>query len=168
MIGILKVTNLLRLACVAALSLGLAAPTLAAEVTPEAVVKQIYSGKTPATKGIDIISNKKLRAKYLTKELGAAIQKDEDQSAKANEVGALDFDPVSDSQDPMIKDLKIEPLPAEGDKAQVKVSFNRGDPQRDELFYDLVKEGGQWRVYDISKKGSAEDAWSLRGLLSLK
>jgi len=48
------------------------------------------------------------------------------------------------------------------------VSFDRGDAKRDELLYDLVKEGGQWRVYDISKKGSTEEAWSLRGLLSLK
>jgi hypothetical protein len=146
----------------------LAAPVLAAETAPEVVVQQIYSGKTPTTKGIDIIGNKKLRTKFLTKELGAAVQKDFDQSAKANEVGALDFDPVSDSQDPMIKDLKIEPLSAEAGKAQVKVSFDRGDAKRDELLYDLVKEGGQWRVYDISKKGSAEEAWSLRALLSLK
>ena len=149
-------------------ALGLAAPALSAEQTPIAVVKQIYSGKTPTTKGIDVIGNKTLRAKFLTKELGAAIQKDVDQSAASNEVGALDFDPVSDSQDPMIRDLRIEPLSTEGDKAQVKVSFNRGDPKRDELLYDLVKEGGTWHVYDISKKGSADEAWSLRALLSLK
>ncbi len=150
------------------LALHMAAPALAAEATPEAVVQQIYSGKTPTTRGLDIIDNKKLRAKFLSKDLAAAVKKDIDQAAKSNDVGALDFDPVSDSQDPMIKDLKIEPLSVQGDKAQVKVSFNTYDPQRDELLYDLVKEGGQWHVYDISKKGSAEDAWSLRALLSLK
>ena len=155
------------------LALGIMAPVLAmsalaAETAPEAVVQQIYSGKTPTTKGIDIIGNKKLRAKFLTKELGAAVQKDFDQSAKANEVGALDFDPVSDSQDPMIKDLKIEPASVQGDRAQVGVSFNRGDPKRDELIYELVKENEQWRVSNISKKGSADEAWSLRQMLSLK
>lgn len=150
------------------LALGLAAPALAAETTPEAVVQQIYSGKTPTTKGLDIIDNAKLRAKYLSMDLAAAVKKDNDESAKSGDVGALDFDPVSDSQDPMIKDLKIEPLQVQGDKAQVKVSFNTYDPKRDELLYDLVKEGGQWRVFNISKPGGGEDAWSLRQILSLK
>jgi hypothetical protein len=150
------------------LTLGAGGPVLAAEATPEAVVQQIYSGKTPSTKGIDIIGNAKLRAKFLSKDLAAAVKKDIDASRKSGEVGALDFDPVSDSQDPMIKDLKIEPQPAQGDRAQVDVSFNRGDPQRDQLVYDLVKEGGQWRVSNISKKGSGDDAWSLRAMLSLK
>lgn len=151
-----------------ALALGLTASALSAEASPEAVVKQIYSGKTPETKGIDIIGDAKLRARYLSKDLAAAVKKDIDQSAKSGEVGALDFDPVSDSQDPLIKDLKIDPASVQGDQAQVGVSFNRGDPKRDELVYDLVQEGGQWRVSNISKKGSAEEAWSLRQMLSLK
>ncbi|WP_448951732.1 DUF3828 domain-containing protein [Labrys neptuniae] len=147
---------------------GLAVPALAAEAPPEALVKQIYAGKTPETKGIDIIGNAKLRAKYLSTDLAAAVKKDIDQSAKSGEVGALDFDPVSDSQDPMIKDLKIEPATVQGDKAEVKVSFDRGDAKRDELVYVLVKENDQWRVFNISKQGSAEEAWSLRQMLSLK
>lgn len=151
-----------------ALASGLAAPALAAEASPEAVVQQIYSGKTPETKGIDIIGNAKLRARYLSKDLAAAVKKDIDESAKSGEVGALDFDPVSDSQDPLIKDLKIDPASVQGEQAQVGVSFNRGDPKRDELVYDLVKENGQWRVSNISKKGNAEEAWSLRQMLSLK
>lgn len=150
------------------LASGMTMSALAAETSPEATVGQIYSGKTPETKGIDIIGNAKLRAKYLSKDLAAAVKKDIDESAKSGEVGALDFDPVSDSQDPMIKDLKIEPASVQGDRAQVGVSFNRGDPKRDELVYDLVKENEQWRVSNISKKGSAEEAWSLRQMLSLK
>ncbi|MGN8115193.1 DUF3828 domain-containing protein [Labrys sp. 22185] len=151
-----------------ALASGLAVSALAAEATPEATVKQIYSGKTPETKGIDIIGNAKLRDRYLSKDLAAAVKKDIDESAKSGEVGALDFDPVSDSQDPLIKDLKIDPASVQGEQAQVGVSFNRGDPKRDELVYDLVKENGQWRVSNISKKGNAEEAWSLRQMLSLK
>ncbi|MBP0579276.1 DUF3828 domain-containing protein [Labrys sp. LIt4] len=150
------------------LASGLSMPAVAAEISPEATVKQIYSGKTPETKGIDIIGNAKLRAKYLSKDLAAAVKKDIDESAKSGEVGALDFDPVSDSQDPMIKDLKIEPASVQGDRAQVSVSFDRGDPKRDELVYDLVKENEQWRVSNISKKGNAQEAWSLRQMLSLK
>jgi len=161
-------TRIRKLAFGLMLAFGLAAPALGAEATPETVVKQIYSGKTPATKGIDIIGNAKLRDKYLSKDLAAAVKKDIDESAKSGEVGALDFDPVSDSQDPMIKDLKVAPMPVQGDKAQVEVSFNRGDPQRDVLLYDFVREGGQWHVFNISKRGSAEDAWSLRDMLSLK
>jgi ABC-type transporter MlaC component len=148
--------------------IGLAGVSFAGETAPEAVVRQIYSGKTPTTKAIDIIDNQKLRARFLSKDLAAAVKKDIDQAAESNDVGALDFDPVSDSQDPTIKDLKIEPLSAQGDKAQVKVSFSTYDPGRDELLYDLVMEGGEWRVYDISKQGNANDAWSLRALLSLK
>ena len=160
-------TRIYQLAVGVMLAFGLAATAHAAEVTPEAVVQQIYSGKTPTTKGLDIFNNAKLRAKYLSKDLAAAVKKDSDEAGKSGDVGALDFDPVSDSQDPMIKDLKIEPQPVQGDKAQVKVSFETYDPGRDELVYDLVKEGGQWRVSNITKLGS-KDAWSLRQILSLK
>jgi hypothetical protein len=149
-------------------ALGLAGLALAAETTPEALVRQIYSGKTPTTKGLDIFNSPKLQSKFLSQDLAAAVKKDSDESAKSGDIGALDFDPVSDSQDPMIKDLRIEPQPVQGDRAQVKVSFKSYDPKRDELLYDLVNEGGQWRVFNISKPGSGDEAWSLRQLLSLK
>ena len=146
------------------------APALGADQAPDAFVRDLYAAHMPSIdgKGAGVLADDKLRSRFFATDLAAAIKKDFDDSAKADEVGAIDFDPITDSQDPQVKDLKFDVVSAAGDKAQVKASFDRGEPKRAEIFYDLVKQAGQWHVANVSTKGTAEEAWSLRDLLSMK
>lgn len=145
-------------------------PAFAVDQAPDAFVKDLYTAHMPSAdgKGGGVLVDAKLRARFFAPDIAAAIKKDFDDSAKNDEVGAIDFDPVTDSQDPVVKDLKFDILASAGDKAQVKASFDRGEPKRAEIFYDLVKQSGQWHVANISTKGAADEAWSLRELLQMK
>jgi hypothetical protein len=97
-------------------------------------------------------------AAYLTKSLRAAIRAMEARSRKLNEP-ILDFDPVTDSQDPMVDKLVIAP---EGD-ASASASFSAGDSQR-VVHYRLKREDGAWKVDDIAG-GSGDDKWDLRDII---
>lgn len=145
-------------------------PALAADQAPDAFVKDLYTAHMPSVdgKGGGVLVDDKLRTRFFATDLAAAIKKDFDDSAKNDEVGAIDFDPVTDSQDPVVKDLKFDVVSSAGDKAQVKASFDRGEPKRAEIFYDLVRQAGQWHVANISTKGGSDEAWSLRELLQMK
>jgi hypothetical protein len=152
------------------LVLACVAPVLAADQAPDAFVKDLYTAHMPSVdgKGAGVLADDKLRTRFFAPDLAAAIKKDFDDSAKADEVGAIDFDPITDSQDPVVKELKFDVVSSATDKAQVKASFNRGEAKRAEIFYDLVRQAGQWHVSNVSTKGAADEAWSLRELLSMK
>lgn len=75
--------------------------------------------------------------------------------------GGIGFDPVIDGQDYDLSALAVTAqAPPSGGKATVEASFtNLGDPVT--VTYDLVEEGGGWRVDDVR---TAE--WTLRGALA--
>ena len=65
------------------------------------------------------------------------------------EMGALGFDPFVDGQDFDIADFEVSAVAVEGNTATAEVSFtNFGEPR--ELIYDLVLEGGGWRIDDVT------------------
>ena len=79
-------------------------------------------------------------------------------SKKLNEP-ILDFDPVTDSQDPQVDKLTIA---GEGDAAAV-ATFYSGDVKH-AVRYSLVRDGGAWKVDDISG-GAGDDKWDLRDII---
>ena len=97
-------------------------------------------------------------AAYLSKSLRAALKAMDARSKKLNEP-ILDFDPVTDSQDPQVEKLAIA---AEGDTAAV-ATFYSGDVKH-VVRYNFVHEGDAWKVDDISG-GADADKWDLRDII---
>jgi hypothetical protein len=97
-------------------------------------------------------------AVYLSKSLRAALKAMDARSRKLNEP-ILDFDPVTDSQDPEVEKLTIAP---EGDAAATATFFS-GDVKH-VVRYSFVREDGAWKVDDISG-GAGDDKWDLRDIV---
>ena len=110
---------------------------------PQAFITAIY---TRAAKGKGdgggsfVIDSKAAKAKYLSKSLIALWAKADAHTPKGD-IGPIDFDPVTNSQEPDVKSFKITPEQQDADKATLAVAFSghraapqecrrRGDPLR--------------------------------------
>jgi hypothetical protein len=142
-------------------------PVAAAASTPEQVVEAIYASAS-ANAGGDArtpLTDDTLRVRWFAADLAAALKRDQDTAVARGEVGALDFDPISASQDPSYEGLTVTAGPASTDRAQVAAAFRTVDGQPVRLEYTLTQDQGAWRVAEIAKPGA--DGWSLRQILAL-
>ena len=86
--------------------------------------------------------------------------------AKSGDIG-LDFDPVSNSQDPAIGKLEFKVESSSADKATVGATFGSlhepaAKPQT--VRYDFVLEGKVWKIDNI--RGAADnDPWNFREIM---
>jgi len=136
---------------------------------PVAIVNAIY---TRAAKGKGdgafIIENDAAKAKYLSKSL-VALWARADAHTPKGDVGPIDFDPVTNSQDPDVKSFKVVAEKLEADKAVIAVTITgrtaRAKPSDDIVRYNFVRDDGKWKIDDISSTLDGE-AWSIRDLLS--
>jgi len=116
-----------------------------------------------------VVGNKVARSKHLSKSL-AALWARADARTRKGEVGPIDFDPVTNSQNPDVKSFKVTAEKQEGDKATIAVTIEghqgpRPKPADQTVRYHLVQEDGQWKIDDI--KGSADGSpWSIRSILA--
>ena len=107
--------------------------------------------------------------KYLSKSL-AALWAKADARTRKGDVGPVDFDPVTNSQDPDVKSFKVVAEKQEAGKATIAVTIEghqgpRTKPADQTMRYDFVRDAGQWKIDDI--KGSADGRpWSVRGMLA--
>ncbi|MGY8704770.1 DUF3828 domain-containing protein [Bradyrhizobium sp. 18BD] len=138
---------------------------------PVAILTAIY---TRAAKGKGdggaafVIENKAAKAKYLSKSL-VALWARADAHTPKGDVGPVDFDPVTNSQEPDVKSFKVDAEKMEADKAAIAVTItgHRNDRKPADLIvrYDFVREAGNWRIDDI--RGSSDgEAWSIRKMLT--
>jgi hypothetical protein len=143
----------------------------AASNDPVAILTAIYTrvakGKGNSGGGF-VIENKAAKVKYLSKSLIALWAKADGHTAKGD-VGPVDFDPITNSQDPEVKSFKVTADKLEADKAAASVKITgreaRKTPADETIHYEFVREGGAWKIDDI--KGSADgEAWSIRGMLA--
>lgn len=139
---------------------------------PVTIVTAIY---TRAAKGRGgdgggfVIENKAAKAKYLSKALIALWTKADAHTPKGD-VGPVDFDPVTNSQDPDLKSFKIAPEKLEADKASIAVTLEghrgkRSNPADAIIHYDFVREATGWKIDDIKGSGDGE-SWSIRAMLT--
>ncbi|HWZ39199.1 MAG TPA: DUF3828 domain-containing protein [Bradyrhizobium sp.] len=139
---------------------------------PVAIINAIY---TRAAKGKGdgggafVIENKQAKAKYLSKSLVALWAKADAHTPKGD-VGPIDFDPVTNSQEPDVKSFKVDAEKLEADKALIAVTIaGRNTPPRkpsDQIVrYDFVREANAWKIDDI-KGASDGEAWSIRAMLT--
>ena len=148
----------------------LAAPPAATD--PVAIVNAIYAraakGKGDGGGGF-IIENKAAKAKYLSKALVALWAKADAHTPKGD-VGPVDFDPVTNSQEPDVKSFSAVAEKLEADKAVIAVTIAgrgaaRAKPADNLIRYSFVRDDGRWKIDDISGSSDGE-AWSIRGMLS--
>jgi Protein of unknown function (DUF3828) len=139
---------------------------------PVAIVTAIYTraakGKGDGGGGF-VYENKAAKAKYLSKSLITLWAKADAHTPKGD-VGPIDFDPVSNSQDPDIKSFKVNAEKLEADKASIAVTLVSGHGPRkagdDVVRYDFVREVNGWMIDDIKGKADGEP-WSVRDMLTM-
>jgi hypothetical protein len=138
---------------------------------PVAILTAIYTraakGKGDSGGGF-VYENKAAKAKYLSKSLIALWVK-ADAHTQKGDIGPIEFDPVSNSQDPDIKSFQVSAEKLEADKASVAVTMVAGHGPRktgdDVVRYDFVREANGWKIDDIEGKSDGEP-WSVRDLLT--
>ena len=149
-------------------SAAVAAPPAAGD--PMAIVTAIY---TRAAKGKGdgggafVIEHKGAKSKYLSKALVEFWAKADAHTPK-DDVGPIDFDPVTNSQEPDVKSFKVAAEKMETDKALISVTITGRTKRKaadQVLRYDFVREGSEWKIDDI-KGASDGQPWSIRGMLT--
>jgi hypothetical protein len=148
-----------------------AAPPVSAN-DPVTIVNAIY---TRAAKGNGdgggsfVIDGKAARTKYLSRSLAELWVKADAHTSKGD-VGPVDFDPVTNSQDPDVKSFAVVTEKLETDSVTIAVTLaarrtKRANPADDTIRYNYVRETGQWKIDDI--KGSSDgEPWSIRTMLT--
>jgi hypothetical protein len=150
-------------------------PTRAAPPSPNdpvaiinAICARVAKGKGDGG-GAFIIENQAARAKYLSKALVELWAKADAHTPKGD-VGPVDFDPVTNSQEPNVKSFKAVTQKLDADRAVVAVTISgRGAPRPksvdNTIRYNLLRDAGQWKIDDISGASDGE-TWSIRGMLT--
>jgi hypothetical protein len=139
---------------------------------PFAIINAIYAraarGKGDGGGGF-IIENKAAKAKYLSKSL-IALWARADAHTPKGDVGPVDFDPVTNSQEPDVKSFTVSTEKSDAASALIAVTITPGQTRRANpadavIRFDFVRDGGHWKIDDIR---GAEDGkpWSIRGMLS--
>ena len=165
-----RALTLAGLAAFAVSPFALAAPPATSD--PIAIVNAIYARAAKGTGdggGAFIIENKAAKAKYLSKALVALWAKADAHTPKGD-VGPVDFDPVTNSQEPDVKSFSVAAEKLEADKAVVAVTIAGHGAAREKaadntIRYNFVRDGGEWKIDDISGASDGEP-WSIRGMLA--
>ncbi len=139
--------------------------------TPVAIINAVYarvaSGKGDGG-GTFIFETKAAKTKYLSKSLTELWTRADARTPKGD-VGPVDFDPVTNSQDPDVKSFTVNAEKSDAASALVAVTITgnrapRGNAADAVIRYAFVRDGGHWKIDDI--KGAVEGKpWSIRAML---
>jgi hypothetical protein len=139
--------------------------------TPEAFITGIYrqlaAGKGDRG-GQFIWLDPTNRKRYFSASIVALWRKAEAATPEGDAL--IDFDPMTNSQDPDVKSFKVTAENVTPTKASfaVKITsrqFQRAHAEDAVIRYDLVLERGRWWIDDI-RGGSGDNKWSLREMLT--
>ena len=138
---------------------------------PVAILNAIYAraarGKGDGG-GAFVIESKAAKAKYLSKSL-VDLWARADANTPKGDVPPIDFDPVTNSQEPDVKSFKVEAEKLETDRAVIAVTVTgrmpRAKASDNTVRYNFVRDDGKWKIDDISGTIDGE-AWSIRDILS--
>jgi hypothetical protein len=154
--------------------LALSPAAIAAPVdTPEAFVSSLYARVTAGdgrSGGADLTPRRK-RAQWFTGSLVELWNRAEDKAEKDGDIGPVDFDLLSDSQDPEVRRVDVRGVEEGAGTAKVRVGLfaskkpKSGQKPSSVLEFTLKRENTAWRIDDVAKVMSA-DPWTLRGLLT--
>jgi hypothetical protein len=171
------------LAIAALLAFAALTPAVSARAAdgPDAVIAAIYKRVAAGNGergGQFVWLRKKDRARWLSGSLVALWNAEEAKTPPGDETPP-GFDPVSDSQDPKVRNVAVTLEKSDAGSATVAASFdswspgltpeeqkrNPPDPKaRITVRYDMVRERGRWLIDEI-RGGSADKPWSIRAIL---
>ena len=159
-----------RLIVVAAAAAGFClSPASAQESSPKDVVIEIYhiaAGPKGDYQTPSAIDDKQVR-KHMSKALLAAKKAMDARSEKLNEP-ILDFDPVTNSQDPSVRNLSVDVESRDAAKTVVAARFDsEGAKAPNIVRYIFVRDGETWKIDDLRGE-NGDDKWDLRELMSPK
>jgi hypothetical protein len=138
---------------------------------PRAIIKAIYiraaKGKGDGGGGF-VTSNKSARARYLSRSLAALWLKADAHTPKGD-VGPVDFDPVTNSQEPDVKSFTMTTENFNSQRATIAVTITGRDAPRAKpadavIRYDFLRDPTEWKIDDI-KGASDGEPWSIREML---
>jgi uncharacterized protein YecT (DUF1311 family) len=146
---------------------------VAAQVTrpdPAAIVTAIYrrAAKGKGDSGGQFLwADKEARPKFFCNAMVALWARAE--AKTEGDAGPIDFDPVTNSQDPDLKSFKVSTEKQTAATATVSATMlDRYGPRKfstdETVHYDLVLESGQWKIDDI-RGASGGTPWSVHEML---
>ena len=139
---------------------------------PVAIVTAIYqkAAKGKGESGGQFLwLDPKVRPRTFSRSLVALWAKAE-AATPEGDIGPVDFDPVTNSQDPGVKSFSVVSEKQTAEKATVAVTMTETVAQRSAatdrtVRYDFVREEGRWKIDDIRSTADGRP-WSLRKILS--
>jgi hypothetical protein len=148
-----------------AIVLLLASPVLAAD-DPAAPIVAIYRivSAGDGTIGGYVITRKKSRHRWLSRSFAALWDKSDAVTPKGDE-NPPGADPITDSQDPKVRDPQVVVEKRDAGTAVIAASFRSWDAETHTVRYDMVREGGAWKIDDIHTKSDSKAdnyQWSTR------
>jgi hypothetical protein len=158
---IAKPTPNRRTVLVSLLISSLARSAFADENDPGDFVAEVYRAVGPEGK-VSVFADETMRRRFLSRRLRAALRAMERRRPQGY-APDLDFDPVTNSNDPSVHDLRIRTIGKSATQAVVIADFqSHRDTERSVLRYDLVREQG-WKVDDIAASG--KNSWDVRKII---
>jgi hypothetical protein len=144
-----------------------ASPSLAvAADDPAALITAIYK-RAAAGKGESGGQFVWLRVRSRPRWLSASLTKlwnETDAKVAPGDMGPPGFDPVSNSQDPLVRAPTVKIEKQDGKTATVAATFRSHNRKSITVRYDLVRERGAWKIDDI--RGTVDDQeWAVRAML---
>jgi hypothetical protein len=139
---------------------------------PRSILNAIYtraaSGKGDGGGGF-VTAEKSARARNLSRSLAALWLKADAHTPKGD-VGPVDFDPVTNSQEPDVKSFTLTTESINSERATIAVTITGRNAPRAKsadaiVRYNFVREGVQWKIDDI-RGASDGEPWSIRGMLT--
>jgi hypothetical protein len=139
---------------------------------PPGIINSIYTRVTKGngdSGGAFVTQGNAARAKYLSKSLVTLWAKADAHTTEGDIV--IDFDPITNSQDPSVKSFAVTPEKLDNGIATIAVKMTTGyakqsdNPADTVVRYDFVRDGGHWKIDDI--RGAVDGKpWSVRALLT--
>jgi hypothetical protein len=148
-------------------------PTLAEPDSPNdprSIVDAIYTRAARGKGGGGFLTaNKSARARNLSQSL-ATLWLRADAHTPKGDVGPIDFDPVTNSQEPDVKSFAMTTEIFSSERATIAVTIIGHNPPRAKsadaiVRFDFVRDGPQWKIDDI-RGASDGKAWSIRSMLT--
>jgi hypothetical protein len=139
-------------------------PAAWAADAPRDIIETLYSQAEAKKGGWDSpLLKSSVRGHVFSKALLRAWNAADARNRKGD-VGWLDFDIMSNSQDPSVNGLRINVAGASATSSMVAAAFRFDTDPKSEVtrvFYDFVLEDGTWKIDDI-RGGTGGDQWSVR------
>jgi hypothetical protein len=128
-----------------------------------AIYKHIVASFNPKTREIEngyFETRANARHRWFTRSFAALWDK-ADALTAPGDAGEPGYDPITDSQDPMVRDPRVTTDTVAGNTARVTATFLSHDNERIVVHYDMVREDGAWKIDEIVNDHGPR-SWSVR------